>query len=83
MLKSRSSAVSRNLNSPQKNLLVPVGLNNTKQRHRKNYKVLVNVLHVKCSGQAAFSDKLSVFCRNLWSFKSFKFSIGKAGKPFI
>lgn len=76
--------MSRNLNSlKKKNLLVLVGLNNTKQRHRKNYKMLVSVLHVKCSGQAAFSDKLSAFCRNLWSFKSFRFSIGKAGKLFI
>lgn len=75
--------MSRNLNSHKKTLLVPVGLNKTKQRDRKNYKMLVNILQVKCSGQAAFNDKLSAFCRNLWSFKSLKFSIGKAGKLFI
>lgn len=79
MLKSRSPPVSRNLNS-HKNMLVPVGLNKTKQRHSKNYKMLINILHIKCSGQAAFNDKLSAFCRNLWFFKSFKISIGKAGK---
>lgn len=45
--------------------------------------MLVNILHIKCSGQAAFKDKLSAFCRNLWSFKGFEFSIGKAGRLFL
>lgn len=48
---------------------------NTNHRYSKNYKMLVNILHAKCSGQAVFNSKLSSFCRNSWYFKSFEHSI--------